>query len=1041
MDVPQQPDTGWRLAAALRLTMDFWSAGGGDARQLLAAHPDLRDLLEGLLSDPDLPGRDVAAVGSPTSARPLPRVTGYAVERELGRGGMGVVYAALQRSLGRRVALKLLSNPMLAHERALWRFRREAQLLARLEHPGIVRVLDAGVEDGVPYFAMEYVAGAPLSAVLDAVQRHGLATATAATVVAAVAGASDEQDESSAVPARAAHTYVDLVLDLVAQVADALAFAHAAGVVHRDVKPSNVLLRPDGRAVLSDFGIARLEGGPTMTVTGDFTGTPFYVSPEQARHAAADHRSDLFSLGVLLFEALTLQRPFPGEDTAAVLDAIQKQEPTDPRRLNSAVTADVAAVLGKALAKDPADRYQGGGALAADLRAAQRGLPVTARRPGPWRRLRRWARLEPWRAAAAAIVVFASLALVGVVAAFTSSLVTEAQRTTAALVDAQRARVAAEANLDDAMAAVDEMLSQAGDQDIAAVPQLVQVRQQMLQRALAFYSRFTAREDDDPRVRLRAAIAQERVARARRLLGDTEAAVALGTSAVRALTALQATAPGDAGLANALGVAQLNLGAALVDRGRVDEARGLLQAAETTFTAISGQGEVDLVRRFGLIQTLHARLQLESLRSPTVAEKVGAQAVAEIELLRRDDPADPRYGPFAAVLRSEFAALLRRLGKVDAAEEHLLVAIREAEELGRLDAARYDVRRLDCTVYEQLAYLYKSTGRLQQAESAGTAAVERWRALVAQFPQVPNSRALCLRSVIALANIERYLGKFDAAASLAEDALHAGEGLVAEFPDNPEYHADHASAVYNLGSIRLRHFDDAAAREGTELLQQSRSLWQELRAKDPENADYAVFMAHTLNELGYACEGSASWEESAAVYAQAAQVYADLIGLQPQAPEYHDARANALRGRARAELLGGDAASAAKTVAEALSILRRGLEQDARQPARRRFARLALEVQAHVCRALGDEGGVVAAADELAPLVDEPEDADELLGMLTDGAAAEPLAGSRTDAAVGLLRRVCAVDKGGASARLDEARFAGLRGNAGYEALRRAVRD
>src|SRR5690606_18715415 len=266
-----------------------------------------------------------------------------------------------------------------------------------------VRVIDAGSAGDVPFYAMELVQGAPLSAVVDAVRRHGLPGATGATVMAAVTGALHREHAStdagsSLAPALGRLGYLAACAEIAAQVADALACAHAAGVVHRDVKPSNVLLRRDGSAVLTDFGLARQEGGPAVTVTGDFAGTPFYVSPEQARGDAIDHRTDVYSLGVTLYELLTLRRPFEAESTAEALDRILRDEAEDPRRFNPAIPADLAAIVGKAMAKDRAQRYAGAGDFAEDLRAYVSGEPVRARPPSRTQRLWRWARREPWRA-------------------------------------------------------------------------------------------------------------------------------------------------------------------------------------------------------------------------------------------------------------------------------------------------------------------------------------------------------------------------------------------------------------------------------------------------------------------------------------------------------------------------------------------------------------------------------------------------------------------------------------------------------------------
>jgi serine/threonine protein kinase/formylglycine-generating enzyme required for sulfatase activity len=417
-----------RLASAVRLHLDFKAAATGDPEVLLRQNDELRELLEPMLAA----GSEAAVTG---------RVLGdFAIEREVGRGGMGVVYEARQVSLGRHVALKVLSPALQLQERALWRFQREARLLARLDHPGIVKVFEAGEADGMPFYAMEFVVGAPLGAVIVAVRRHGLGTATGGTVAAAVCGAETAAESTAAAEAtpRWRQGYLQTVVDLALQIAEALAFAHAAGIVHRDVKPANVLVRRDGTALLGDFGIARQEDLPSMTLTGDFAGTPFYVSPEQARADHVDHRTDVFSLGVTLYELVSLQRPFTGTTSQSVLQCIQQREPVDPKKANPSLPADLAAIVLKALEKDPGRRYQSAGEMAADLRAFLEDRPVSARRPSRLQRALRWVRREPLKAGFLA-TVFAAIVTIAVVSfVLTRQLLQKGDEARQALTDYER---------------------------------------------------------------------------------------------------------------------------------------------------------------------------------------------------------------------------------------------------------------------------------------------------------------------------------------------------------------------------------------------------------------------------------------------------------------------------------------------------------------------------------------------------------------------------------------------------------------------------
>ena len=290
--------------------------------------------------------------------------------RELGRGGMGVVWEAEQLSLGRHVAVKLLAPQYLASPRQLERFHREAEAEGRVAHPGIVALYATGVHEGVPFLVQELVPGARTLAQRLAAQ-HGLVRTPAPFY--------REQAER------------------IRQVAEALQCAHAAGVVHRDVKPSNILIDAQGRAKVTDFGVALLADAEGLTRTGDSPGTPFYMSPEQVsrRRGPLDRRSDVFSLGATMYEALTLTRPFDGDTTEQVVERILHHEPPDPRRLRGALPRDLAVICRKALEKDPARRYATMAEFAADLGRFLRHEPIQARPPGLVRRGGKLARRHP----------------------------------------------------------------------------------------------------------------------------------------------------------------------------------------------------------------------------------------------------------------------------------------------------------------------------------------------------------------------------------------------------------------------------------------------------------------------------------------------------------------------------------------------------------------------------------------------------------------------------------------------------------------------
>jgi serine/threonine-protein kinase len=266
----------------------------------------------------------------------------YVIKRKLGSGGMADVYLAEDQELGRRVALKLLNDRHAADDQFVERFRREAQSAAGLNHPNIVSIFDRGRAEGTYYIAMEYLDGRTLKELLI---RNG-------------------------------PTPIPIAIDYARQIIGALSFAHRNGIVHRDIKPHNIVVGSDGRLKVTDFGIAR-SGASQMTEAGSIVGTAQYLSPEQARGAPVDPRSDLYSLGIVLYEMLTGHVPFTGDTPVEIAMKHLSQVPEPPSTLRSEVPHDLDAVVMRALAKEPDRRYGSAEEMDADLARVARGVAVS----------------------------------------------------------------------------------------------------------------------------------------------------------------------------------------------------------------------------------------------------------------------------------------------------------------------------------------------------------------------------------------------------------------------------------------------------------------------------------------------------------------------------------------------------------------------------------------------------------------------------------------------------------------------------------------
>ena len=330
--------------------------------------------------------------------------------REAGRGGMGVVYEAEQLPLGRQVALKILPHSRAQEPKRHERFLLEARAASQLQHRNIVALYTVGTEAGTPFLVMQFVDGPTLAQVIDAYRGE---TASPARF-SALLGRSNTADG-----------YIRAVAEIGREAADALEHAHERGIVHRDIKPANLMLDAGGHVLITDFGLAQIQGDSPLTQTGDMLGTLRYMSPEQARgrRGSVDARTDLYSLAATLYELLTLSPVFDARDRGELMRSILEVEPPSPRSRNPAISRDLDTILAKALSKSPEHRYATARDMADDLDRFLRHLPIKARPIGRGERLARWGRrnrrtLIPASLSAGAVVV----ALVGFLIVYNSWL-------------------------------------------------------------------------------------------------------------------------------------------------------------------------------------------------------------------------------------------------------------------------------------------------------------------------------------------------------------------------------------------------------------------------------------------------------------------------------------------------------------------------------------------------------------------------------------------------------------------------------------------
>lgn len=625
----------------------------GDVQTLIGEHPQhadrLRTLLPAIEAMATVEGLSVdgLSVDDVTGDREATRQLGdFQLIREIGRGGMGVVYEAEQISLGRRVALKVLPLAATLTPQQLERFKNEARAVATLKHPHIVGVYSVGVERGVHYYAMELIEGETLAQTIAELSKQATtavqeASPDAETVTAAAL---------STVRTKSPQKYYRQMARLMADAAEAIDYAHNRGVLHRDIKPANLMLDRESHVWVTDFGLARLESDVGVTLTGDILGTLRYMSPEQAagKTALVDYRTDIHALGATLYELVALQPAFAGSERADVLRKIIESPPAPLRQVAASLPADLETIVSKAMEKDPADRYQTASELAADLRAFADERSITARPPSMATKINRWVRRHAaLTAAALAVLLLATGGLGAALAAINGERVEKA----VALDDAQR-------SLQFARQAVDDMYTGVATDWLASDLELTPTKREFLEKALRIYQRLADDAPDDLASQWEAGTAYARVAQIQHKLAQyrqaesayelsidvheeqldaladdpdrraqlagtyrdlgrlhldqeqlTEAAAAWDASRAL-LIELNDTYPTEPDYHAALAISDLDQAGLLVRRGKLAEAERLATAADRTFTSLRGGNADSLAYKLGQHQSrvLLARL-------------------------------------------------------------------------------------------------------------------------------------------------------------------------------------------------------------------------------------------------------------------------------------------------------------------------------------------------------------------------------------------------------------------------------------------------
>ncbi len=749
----------------------------------------------------------------------------------LGAGGMGVVYRARQTSLDREVALKLIRPEHMYFDGARERFRREVEATARLQHPGIVPVYTVGEERGIPYFAMELVAGASLGDVLERIGDRDLATLTGAELLAQLPG----EGRSPLFEG----TWCECIARIVREVAEALEHAHRRGVLHRDLKPSNVMVTRTGRVMIVDFGLSSNRGAKRLTQSGSHLGSMPYMPPEIVAQGASagDARSDVYSLGVTLYELLTRALPFEADNTPTMLQRIADGRVVAPRDRNAAISRDLEVVCLTAMEREPTRRYASAAALASDLTRVLERRPIEARPAGPLLRAARFAQRKPALAAAFALAL---VLLLGVPTVLWIQQRAANRDIRAALDDARDQRDRARASLDVAAQSIEDLLSRVGDRDLDDAPGMEQLREKILGDALTLNEDLMRLGQDGDMGGARTAIARARVGEIRKQMGRNEEALALFDEALPVLEAADPAELRPGELDWQTGIAHMRRAQVLRKLGRNEEA--LADAEEA-------------VRRIQLAELSPER---ESQRASLLRNATSHSATTLFILGRRDEGiARQREGIELArreVAREVSAHTLLMLGASlcslsyqlleGGRPEEALTALLEAVEVEEKSMEQDPLsRQVRSALGDALINLGSTTWRL--TDRLGSIphyrrALEILEDLVRDYPSnTEHATALndCRASLAGALGLDEETRH--EALELMQAAMASQEALCNARPDELRSRATWAIATANFGA--LKGLEDAE--EGIALFRRAMEILEPVRANEPQNPQWQQYLA------------------------------------------------------------------------------------------------------------------------------------------------------------------------------------------------------
>ena len=860
-------------------------------REYTNQHPDLAErigkLFPTLVLMEELSPKQETCDGYPVFPETsLPAQLGdFRILDEIGRGGMGIVYRAQQVSLGREVALKVLSGPLSRNAQSLERFQLEARSAGRLHHPNIVPVFEVGHVDDTHYYAMQLIRGQGLDQVLEKLRKGGsFEEAETDPVASALKASTIELNPVSAPPGtesllscdrlpngkvpsteipndsnspgqlptgsavhRIQRDHYRRVAEIGYQLAESIAFAHEQGILHRDVKPSNLLLDQSGHVWVTDFGLAKaLESanviGADLTNTGDVVGTIRYMAPERFR-GWSDPRSDVYGMGITLYELLTLRTAFESQDRLALMEKVRSTDPVRPCSIDRRIPRDLETIVLKAIEKEPGARYESAREMALDLRRFLDNRAIRARRTSSIEKTGQWLRRNP-------VVATLSVTLFVVLIGAWLTTLFFWQRAASSAASARLHLAAEQRNLDLAVSAVDQFCTKVSKDARLNEHDLRPLRQDLLKTAVDFHEQLIQLRDDTGIARIDLARAYHNLAHLTAEIDAQDRAVELYQQAVKEFDGLLREHPEDLQIQFELARSLGALGHLLTDSGNSEQAEFVLQRAVEIVKSIvkTDPSRSDAHTELGRILGLKSYV----FRSTQRFEETRAalrEAIEQWELVRAQQPESVRIA-------------------AELANAHFQLGVSE------LSAGLKNWRAAETAFATALSVL----NPLINQKDAGDFEWSVFAAILRKH-----------------GNVAKITGRHEEARKWLNEAITAQEKLTYANPSALKYHHELAATQLELGTCEQLHGNDQASADAIE---RAIVIWERLADQAPGNVLWETNLAFALKKTADNDAGQGRQNEALAHYGRAVELLDSVLVREPKSDNANTSLPNVLAGRA-----------------------------------------------------------------------------------------------------------------------------------------------